>query len=233
MSIKHIFLALALAAAGTGLAAQGTVSISLVPGAAYIHKVRFGLFSLSLPPQIAMWVETDDGRFVDTIYVSGKAAGDRWSASGGSRRPESLPVWSHARRVAAADGGFMPDKAHPLPDAVSGATAKAAFAKTWAVPAGLQPGPYRIRVELNSSYDWNEAYPDKLPKTDPRWSAANGQPSVVWEGDLKLGDTANGASLAPIGTGALRGEDGAVRPGLAGITTAKEIAASIEAEYRP
>jgi hypothetical protein len=226
-----------------GAAAPGTdldphhsgplVAVSVVPGPAYLHKVKFGLFSMTLTPQTAIWIETSDGRYVDTIYVTEKAATGKWSAAGGARRPETLPVWSHARGLAAPDGLYMPDKANRLPDAVSGATAKSAFTKTWQLPAGLVPGSYRIRVELNSSYDWNEAYPDKLPKTDPRWSEVNGQPSIVWECALELGDGATRASLAPIGTGAIRGEDGALRSGLEGITSARDLAASIEAEYRP
>jgi len=220
-------------AMGTELTAEATVAVSVAPGPAYSHKVKFGLFSMNLVPQMAIWVETAEGRFVDTIYVSQKAAAAKWSAAGGARRPEALPVWSHARGIAAPDGSYMPDKAHRLPDAVSGSTPKAAFTATWEVPAGLAPGSYRIRAEFNSSYDWNEAYPDKLPKTDPRYSEVNGQPSIVWECALELGGPAAKAALQPVGTGALRGEDGAVAPGLAGITSARDLAASIEAEYRP
>jgi hypothetical protein len=232
-----------LAAIGTELAAAepapkqeptgASIRVSLLPGTAYEHKVRFGLISMNLRPQMAMWIETADGRFVDTIYVTGKAASGKWSAAKGARRPEALPVWSHARGVAAADGIYMPDKSGGLPDAVSGATAASAFTRAWPLPAGLAPGSYRIRVELNSSYDWNEAYPDKLTKNDARYSEVNGQPSIVWEAALELGGAASRVELRPIGRGATRGEDGALRPGLDGLTSARDLAASIEAEYRP
>jgi hypothetical protein len=231
---RTLFLAAVLAAsASASLSAEGSISVSFVPGSAYSHRVRFGLISLSLTPQMAIWIETAEGRFVDTIYVTDKSAAASWRAAGGARRPEALPVWSHARGVAAPDGLYMPDKAHRLPDAVSGATAKAAFSKSWALPAGLAPSSYRIRAELNSSYDWNEAYPDKLPKSDPRWSEVNGQPSIVWEAALEIGAAAASATLRPVGTGALRGEDGNLRPGTEGLTSALELAASIAAEYRP
>jgi hypothetical protein len=238
MSKKAIAFALAATliaagAAGTALAAEASIAVSVAPGPAYSHKVKFGLIAMNLTPQTAIWIETADGRFVDTIYVTEKAATGKWSAAGGARRPEALPIWSHARGIAAPDGLYMPDKAHRLPDAVSGATPKAAFAKTWKLPPGLAPGSYLIKAELNSSFDWNEAYPDKLPKTDPRWTEANGQPSVLWQCALELGGAAARASLAPVGRGALRGEDGAVKPGLEGITSARELAASITAEYKP
>lgn len=242
MAIKRIVILAAIltmwglaGGLGTELAAENerSITISFAPGSAYSHKVRFGLISMSLAPQIAVWIETADGRYIGTIYVTGKSAAAGWRAAGGARRPEALPVWSHARDVAAPDGQYMPDKAHRLPDAVSGATPKSAIAWTWEVPADLAAGSYRIRAELNSSYDWNDAYPDKLPKTDPRWSEVNGQPSIVWEGALEIGAAAAKARLEPVGTGSLRGEDGGLKPGLEGLTTARDLAASISAEYRP
>jgi hypothetical protein len=224
---------LAMVALGTDLSAEASVVVSVAAGPDYSHKVRFGLVSMTLTPQIAIWLETADGRFVDTIYVSHRAAAADWRAAGGARRPESLPVWSHARGIAAPDGLYMPDKAGRLPDAVSGATPKAGFARTWPLPSGLAPGAYVIKVELNSSFDWNAAYPDKLPKADPRYSEANGQPSIVWAGRIDLGGAAAKASLAPVGTGALRGDSGDLKSGLEGITSAASIASAIAAEYRP
>jgi hypothetical protein len=238
MTKKHLAFLFAavlatVVAMGTELTAEASIAVSVSPGAAFSHKVKFGLFSITTTPQMAIWIETADGRFVDTIYVTQKSATGKWSAAGGARRPEALPLWSHARGIAASDGSYMPDKTHPLPDAVSGPTPKAAFRVTWKVPAGTAPGSYRVRAELNSSFDWNEAYPDKLPKTDPRYSEVNGQPSIVWECSLDLGGAAARAALQPVGTGSLRGEDGAMAAGFAGITSARDLAASIEAEYRP
>jgi hypothetical protein len=215
------------------LIAEPSIIVLIEPGASYTHKVRIGLISLTLSPQMAVWIESSEGVFVDTIYVTGKSAAAKWSAAGGERRPEALPVWSHARGVAAPDGVFMPDKKHPLPDAVSGATPTKAQAIAWKVPSSLAPGTYKVRAELNSSYDWNSAYPDKLPKTDPRYSAVNGQPSVVYEGTLSLGRGPATAVLEPVGTGSLRGEDGATAPSLSGLTTALELARSLRAEFRP
>jgi hypothetical protein len=231
---------LALAAIGIALGnpawAEPALVVSVSPGSAYSHKVKLGLMTLTMTPQMAVWIERSDGGFVDTIYVTRKSATAAWSAAGGARRPEALPAWSYARGIAAADGLYMPDKKHGLPDAVSGATPAAAFSKSWKIPASLAPGRYRVKAELNSSFDWNEAYPDRLPKADPRWSEVNGQPSIVWEGDIELGGATRkggAASLAPVGTGSLRGEGGAVTPGLAGIASARMLAASIVVEYRP
>jgi len=210
--------------------AESSLRVSIEPGSAYTQKTKMGLMSMTVIPQMAIWIEAEDGRFIDTIYVTKKSATGKWSAAGGSRRPEALPVWSHARGIKNPDGGYMPDPKKALPDAVSGATPNKAFEKSWKLPASLVPGLYRIKVELNSSFDWNEAYPDKLPKSHPRWSEVNGQPSLVYEASIRLGGGSASVLLKPVGSGALRGEDGKVAPGLEGLTTALKLIESIKAE---
>jgi hypothetical protein len=227
-------LAVAFAAAMGAVAwAAPALAVSVVAGPAWSHAHRFGLVWVKLTPQAAIWIETADGKYVDTVYVTRRSAKADWRGGKGIRRPEALPVWSRARGVRAADGLYMPDAAGALPDAISGATPAKSFARGWIPPASLAKGVYVVRVELNASYDWDAAYPDKLAKSDPRWTEANGQPSIVWEGRIELGGPAAEAGLAPVGRGDLRGESGAVTPGLEGITSAKELVASIKAEYRP
>jgi hypothetical protein len=213
--------------------AQSSLAVAVEPGATYAHKARLGLISMTITPQMAIWIEGVDGAFVDTIFVTARAAKASWYGGKGIRRPEALPLWSHARGLATPDGLYMPDRAHPLPDAISGATPTSAFSRTWTPPPGFKAGRYRIRVELNSSFDWNESYPDKLPKTDPRWTEANGQPSILWEAEIELGGAASKAALQPVGTGSLRGDSGALTPGLDGLTSARELAKSIEADFGP
>jgi hypothetical protein len=222
-----------LAFGAMNLDSEPSITVSLIPGPDFSHKVKFGLVSMNLTPQMAVWIESADGAYIDTIFVTGKSAAAAWSAAGGARRPEALPVWSHARGVAASDGIYMPDKKHPVSDAVSGATPSKAVSYTWKIPASRKGTACKVRVELNSSYDWNEAYPDKLPKTDPRWSEVNGQPSVIYEAAIELGGGASSAALKPVGTGSLRGEDGKVNPSLEGLTTALRLVETIMAELKP
>jgi len=231
--MKRTVVAVLVALAAFCAAAQGTLELRFAPGSAFVHTKWFGPAPVKLRPQMAFWIETADGRFGYTIFVTHRSAAADWRAAGGARRPEALPLWSHARGIQAVDGFYMPDAAHPLPDAVSGATPEAAFSKSWKLPADLAPGSYRIRAELNTSYDWNESYPDRLPKSNPRWSAANGQPSIVWEASIEIGRQPAQAELAPVGVGSLDGSDGDLRLGLEGITSAREIAASITVVYVP
>ncbi len=229
-----IALGLAIAIAA-GACAEPRLLVSVQAGPEYTHKVKLGLASLTVTPQMAIWIEDAQGRYVGTIYVTRKSATASWSAAGGARRPEALPAWSFARGIKAADGLYMPDKKSPLPDAISGATPSKGFEKAWSPPVSLAKGVYVVKAEVNSSFDWNDSYPDKLPKPDPRWSEVNGQPSIVWVGKIEIGGAAAPAKaqLSPVGTGSLRGESGAVTPGLAGITSARELVASIVAEYKP
>jgi len=232
--MKRFLLALvATGLVASGAAGQGRLELRLAPGPTYRGVKWFGPARITLLPQIAIWIEDSSGRFVDTIYVTKKSAKADWWFAKGARRPEALPVWSHARGTQAADGSFMPEADHPLPDAVSGATPGATFALAWELPPGLALGTYRIRAELNLSYDWNEAYPDKLPKSDPRRTRWNGQPSIVWEAALPLGATESSAELMPVGSGSLDGSEGSIRPGLEGLTSSRTIAASIIATYKP
>jgi len=65
--------------------------------------------ALELPPQIAVWIETADGAFIDTLMVTtgvalrgiGNRPGQVELPSGPKfpygRRPMALPVWAHAR----------------------------------------------------------------------------------------------------------------------------------------
>lgn len=194
------FVALILVALGAS--AQGRLELRLVPGPVYSHTKWFGPAPIKLLPQAAFWIETSDGRFVDSIYVTHRSAAADWRFGAGARRPESLPLWSHSRGLRAADGLFMPDAGHPLSDAISGATPEAAFAKTWTLPAGLAPGWYRIRAELNLSYDWNEAYPDKLPRPTragaPRTASplSSGKPSS-YSGRRQLPRSSRPSARAP------------------------------------
>jgi len=239
--MKKLFLSLAAALAaalptiaqGAAQGASGAIVLELSAGPGYTRTKWFGPMPVKLLPQMAAWIETADGVFVDTIYATYRSGHSDWKAAKGARRPEALPIWSHSRGIRAADGLYMPDASHPLPDAISAATPKESFSLSWVLPAGLAAGEYRILVEVNSSYDWNESYPEGLPESDPRWSEVNGQPSLLWAGWLRLGGQPDEARLEPIGTGSPRGADGKIKPGLEGITSARSLLSSIKALYKP
>lgn len=161
--------------------------------------------------QIAAWVETPGGDFVETIYVTAKAGRGDWLMAPKSGRPEALPVWSHAR----ADDA----------DAATSATPSGTLAHGSPAAARLAAGNYVVWLEINRSFDYNEAY--------PKSRGVNGQPSVVYRADIQVGSGESETILKPAGTGAPDGSDGEMRPGLAGISTALELLSSAMVSYFP
>lgn len=186
-------------------------------------------------PLFAVWIEDSIGNYIETLYISrvissstfdyGKKTGDDWE-SAIVRRPEALPYWSHKRGIKAADGLMVPLNATDL-DAVSGATptgnfvvnSKTVFRKT---------ENYRILVELNQSYDWNEFYAkDKFPN-DKIYSGSGqvGQPSLIYTSEIKISDfkATTHKIMNLIGHGHHSGKDGKLYTDVSNITTAKQIA---------
>jgi hypothetical protein len=187
--------------------------LDLVPGPFFHHSMRFLIFRVPLEPQIACWIETPDGRYVGTIYVTAKAAKKKWFGAPSAGRPEALPVWYHARQQGSATA-----------DAVSSATPAGTVQMQSPLPTGLTAGTYVLRLEINSSYDYNERYTRAN-------SGVNGQPSVVYSGQITVGKGEAQADLVPIGTGSVDGSDGNIRPGLEGITTALQMLQSARVLY--
>ncbi len=182
------------------------------PSGGAVSGPRFVLELLPGPEfhkaQIAAWVEDEEGRFLGTLYATERGARGTWIMAPDGGRPEALPVWK------ARSGGA---------DAISSATAKGALAHGSSLAAGLPAGTYTVMLEINRSFDYNDAYPKSL--------GVNGQPSLVYEAVLRTGGVGNEATFQPIGTGSVDGTDGDVHPGLDGISTALELFSSIRVSY--
>ena len=176
-------------------------TLTVTPGKDYTASTTILLFiKIPLYPQLACWLETRDGKYVDAVYVTPKGAKKSFFSAPANGRPEALPVWYHREAERPA-----------VPDAVSGATAsrEAAHVKRLSV----SPGRYVAFLEVNRSYDYNERY------TKAR-TGVNGQPSLIYRAELEAGEGPSRAMFAPIGTGSVDGSSGSITPGLEGITTA-------------
>jgi hypothetical protein len=200
---------------------QGKVELSLKPGASFSQRMWWFVFPMKKGPQIAVWVETAEGRFVQTLFVTQRAGKGNWMGAPKAGRPESLPVFYHAAR---GQGGL---------DALSSATPKAEV-KVKDGQLSLERGKrYVVLVEVNHSFDYNESWPGKLPSGDPRYSGVNGQPSLVYRAEFTAGDETASMALLPLGTGAVDGRDGEVRPGTKGLTSALGILAAVGVSWKP
>lgn len=208
---------------------QGDVKIHVEKGENWLHD--FPLFlgiKLKNPPQIAIWVEDLAGNYLSTIYVSHKIATQSWTASGGNRRKEALPVWCHARGVLYPDGLYLPTKDRPLTDGVSGATPKASFDVKLEATGDLRQ--FVVKIELNHSTDWNSNYPVGARKGDPDYSGGeegSGQPAVVYAARIDLDSSEKSYTARLIGHSSSDGSDGEIDPDTSSLTSALSIAKGI------
>ena len=182
--------------------------------------------------QMAIWVTDKHGIFVDTVYVTRKIAkkglgnrrgglDDKW----GGARLSALPVWAYSRGVDYGNGNFYPPKSKPLPDAISSATPKAGeFIWKWKPPQALKPSQYFYYIEVNKSFDENEHH---------HYSWYRGQPSVVWQGSIHVGNSASKSEAIIIGHGDVAGESGKINPVLSTLTTSLGLIEKAEAVYDP
>lgn len=187
--------------------------LNLEPGPEYAKDMKAFLFKYTVWPQVAIWLETPDGGFVDTLYVTEVAVTKKYRAAPKTGRPEALPVWS------ALKGGGVDGVSSPT-------TVGSTVAYGNDLAARLAAGTYIVKLETNRSYDWNETYTKQN-------AGVNGQPSLIYAAELTIGGEAQEALFTPIGTGSLDGSDGNIHPGLEGIDTALWLFASMRIAYIP
>jgi hypothetical protein len=200
------------------------ITLSFEKGERYTQPTKvFGLITMDLTPQIAVWIEDTDGRYVDTLYVTEKAGTQGWMMSKKIRRPESLPCWSHRRGVVYPDGLYMPTKENPLTDAVTAASPAGNFRLMTRVPKEISR--FVIMAEVNNPGDYNEAYLKTADEGSPNYSrgGVSGQPSIVYAATVDLSSKPATVELVPVGHGSPDGADGVLYPDLSGLTTAKDI----------
>jgi hypothetical protein len=189
---------------------QGDVKVTIESGDAWLHDFPMFLgIKRKNPPQIAIWAEDASGNYLSTLYVTHRAATRSWI--GGVDRPEALPVWSHAHGAESVD-------------ASSGATPQSGF-DVKARPVG-NLRQFTVKIEINHSTDWNDAWPKNATKSAANFSAESGQPALVYAAvDLDSPQTAYTATL--IGHSSPDGTDGEIRPDTSTITSALKIAKKI------
>lgn len=196
--------------------------ISFETGPSFTHTFRIaGFIPVKTQPQIAVWVEDSDGKYIETLYVTRRSAVQDWRGGKTIRRPEALPCWSHRRGVRYSDGLFMPTSGNPLPDAVTSATPKEGFTIRTVLSAEREQ--VILFVEMNQSFDYNPSFPKNAKSGQPSYSGVNGQPSAIYSGEFTPGTESRDVELRLIGYGSPDGSDGVIRNDLSVLTTAKDM----------
>ena len=160
-------------------------------------------------PSFGIWVKDKGNGHTAPVFVTRKAGLDKWSFT--AKRPEAIPVWYGIR-----DGqGETQDI-----DAISSATPKGETATIyWEIPPQFQGRSLEIFIEANNSFDFNPHYTKK--KGAPQYSAANGQPSLIWRAVVDPASAPQAPVTAQlVGHGELFGKTHQIYSDLGKITTA-------------
>ena len=190
-------------------------------------------------PLFAIWAEDSIGNYIETLYISrvissstfdfGKEKNGKWE-SAKLRRPEALPYWSHKRGIQASDGLYVPLNESPDLDAVSGATPTGNFIIKSKSDFKNNLN-YKVLIEINQSYDWNEHYSKNKFPDDKIYSGSGqvGQPSLIYAAEFKELEFKSPTFkiMKLIGHGHHSGKNGSLYKDVSNITTAKNIAERI------
>lgn len=208
---------------------EDDIKVLVTKGDEWLHD--FPLFlgiEKKNPPQIAIWVEDLAGNYLTTIYASHKIATESWQSNGGNRRKESLPVWCYARGVLYPDGLYLPTKAEPLVDGISGATPHGSFDVKIRSVGDLKQ--FIVKVELNHSTDWNDNYPKNAKEGDINYTGGkegSGQPAVVYSAEIDLDSNRKQYTATLIGHSSPDGSNGDIYSDTSSLTSALNIVKEI------
>ena len=187
-------------------------------------------------PLMAIWVETLEGQFVQTLYVAesiakgtfqhGDATRGFWMP-GEIQRPAALPYWSHKRGIKNELGFYLPTPANPVPDAYTGATPGQSFILHTRLD---EPDmrKFKLLFEINQTWDWNEYWTNnKFPEDEEYKSSC--QPALVYACTMDLENPETEVPLEIIGRSHHSGASGELFTDLETLTTALHIAEKIHA----
>lgn len=234
VSVMLLFLMLSLGASAKkkaesfdtfeyGVQHQGTIlTVTFEKGRSHNH------------PLFAVWLADVEGRFIETLYVSqsiGKGVFPRADRKKGTwmegpiQRPAALPYWAHQRGVLNEFGTYNPTPAKPEVDGVTGATPGSHFVMRLTTKQPLK-GRYRLMLELNQSWDWNDFwYNDKFPG-DAEYKTSS-QPALVYQVVFDTACPGKTYTFKPVGHSHYAGKDGSLTTDLSTLSTALRIAKSI------
>jgi hypothetical protein len=212
----------------------GDLSVCIEAGDGWLHDYPLFLgIKKKNPPQIAVWLEDVEGRYLGTLYASKKIATQGWSGAGGNRRKEALPYWCHRRGVVYDDGLYLPTKSQPLVDGMTGATPKGDFDVRLKEKTRLRH--FYVMVEVNHSIDFNDRYSDDKKEGETDYSGGSegsGQPALVYRADVDLDSARTSFDAVLIGRSSADGTDGKLYDDLYGITSALTIVKRIKVNVK-
>lgn len=181
-------------------------------------------------PLFAVWLADENGKYIQTLYVSqsiGKGVFQHANRKTGQwkegeiQRPATLPYWAHQRAEINEYGTYMPTPKQAVADAYTGATPSASFVLHTKTDKPLN-GKYKIMLELNQSWDWNEYWTNDKYPNDKEYKTSS-QPALVYSADIDTAKPKQVFVLKVIGHSHYAGADGSLDTDLSTMTTALKI----------
>ena len=183
---------------------QGNMELNVEQGENWLNKMKIFLFIYKdNSPQLAAWIEDENGKYITTISVSEKANKRNWLGNPKGGRPEALPVWSYRQKSA------------DVPETVTSATRKKSFEAAINKNLLTDGNTYNVFLEVNHSFDYNDYWTMDN-------SGVNGQPSLIYHTKFIAGQQGK-FPLIPIGHGSVDGNDGNIVRKLETLSTALNI----------
>ncbi len=184
-------------------------------------------------PTFAIWVEDLQGNYIETLFVTEYVAtgiygyadlgNETWdNKPGEARRPATLPYWLHKKGLMGDNANILPTPEYPMPDAISGATPKGDF-KLQTVATEKLPEKFRVLMEINQTWDWNEYWHNSLFPNNSDYKSSS-QPALVYAVTVDKSDPGKEYYLNPIGHSHYDGSTGELFTDITTLTTAKNIA---------
>jgi hypothetical protein len=182
-------------------------------------------------PTFSFWVEDLEGNYIETLLVTqyvakgvyghGALGNGKWdSKPGPAERPSTLPVWLH-KHMKDSGGKLLPSPENPVPDAITSATPSGDFVLNTVVKNKL-PKKFRLMMEINQTWDWNEYWNNSLFPDDFQFKVSC-QPALVYATTIDCDKPQNECYLNPIGHSHYSGKDGELYTDISTLTTAKDI----------
>ncbi|MCU0370850.1 MAG: hypothetical protein MUC31_05500, partial [Bacteroidales bacterium] len=213
----------------TSASGQVETIVTNIDGRGIAIEVEFTRGKSHNHPLMAIWLEDMTGKYIETLYIAesigkgifqhGDKSQGQWQ-EGPVRRPAALPYWGHKRGIRAEDGYFIPTPENPMPDAVTGPTPAGDFILK-GKSTSLVPSPFKILMEINQSWDWNEYWTNALYPDDENYRSSS-QPAIVYEAVIEPESGRKEFTMVPVGYSHYSGLDGSLTKDLGTLTTALE-----------
>jgi hypothetical protein len=198
------------------------ISVDIVKGEHWTSRAQGGPFVFNVLPQIVIWAEDQEGRFIGTLYITGADYTSFRHAGKGNKGAafwaECFPVWASRLKTA---GGKLPSKENPYTDAVTSATPMSSFTLKTNLPPG-KPG--RLFLEVNQSGDNNATYTDK----NNDWA---GQPSLIYQADIGKIPPGSACKMTLMGHGGRIKDQPDIYPDVSSLDTALEQIQEIKVSF--